>query len=193
MRKFATAAILAVCLVPSGASGSVANDPTPLSCDGKPVGFHVHRAKALIEQGYALSRIPDPAPMKRAEKKALRSHKFCVRDEGRRDRIAHYRDKAAKGYQHALAQAAPWLTKRGKALVAQYAGALASIRACESGGDYQAVDASGTYYGAYQFDFQTWGSVGGSGSPAAASPAEQDYRAALLYSQRGSSPWPVCG
>ena len=23
--------------------------------------------------------------------------------------------------------------------------------------------------------------------------AEQDYRAALLYSQAGSSPWPVCG
>ena len=72
-------------------------------------------------------------------------------------------------------------------------GTLDSIAACESGGNPAAVDASGTYYGKYQFDFGTWASVGGSGSPAAASAAEQDYRAALLYSRAGSSPWPVCG
>jgi hypothetical protein len=77
-----------------------------------------------------------------------------------------------------------------------YAGgssALASIRACESGGDYGAVSSSGTYRGAYQFDHATWQSVGGSGDPAAASPAEQDMRAQMLYEQSGSSPWPVCG
>ncbi len=72
-------------------------------------------------------------------------------------------------------------------------GTLDSIASCESGGDPTAVDASGTYYGKYQFDTGTWASVGGSGSPAAASEAEQDYRAALLYSRAGSSPWPVCG
>ena len=55
------------------------------------------------------------------------------------------------------------------------------------------VDASGTYRGKYQFDMSTWASVGGSGDPAAAPEAEQDYRAALLMSQAGSSPWPVCG
>lgn len=70
---------------------------------------------------------------------------------------------------------------------------LDAIAACESGGNPAAVDASGTYYGKYQFDTGTWASVGGSGSPAAASEAEQDYRASLLYSQAGSSPWPVCG
>ena len=31
------------------------------------------------------------------------------------------------------------------------------------------------------------------GDPAAAPESEQDYRAALLYSRSGSSPWPVCG
>ena len=72
-------------------------------------------------------------------------------------------------------------------------GTLDAIASCESGGDPTAVDASGTYYGKYQFDFGTWASVGGSGSPAAAPEAEQDYRAALLYSRAGSSPWPVCG
>lgn len=70
---------------------------------------------------------------------------------------------------------------------------LDSIAACESGGDPTAVDASGTYRGKYQFDLQTWASVGGSGDPAAAPEAEQDYRAALLMSRAGSSPWPVCG
>jgi hypothetical protein len=70
---------------------------------------------------------------------------------------------------------------------------LDGIKACESGGDYGAVSASGKYRGAYQFDQQTWQSVGGSGDPAAASPAEQDQRAAALQQQRGSSPWPSCG
>ena len=70
---------------------------------------------------------------------------------------------------------------------------LDAIAACESGGDPTAVSSDGTYRGLYQFDFGTWESVGGEGDPAAASPAEQSYRAALLYSRSGSSPWPVCG
>ena len=70
---------------------------------------------------------------------------------------------------------------------------LEAIAACESGGDPTAVSSDGTYRGLYQFDFGTWESVGGEGDPAAASPAEQSYRAALLYSRSGSSPWPVCG
>jgi soluble lytic murein transglycosylase-like protein len=68
---------------------------------------------------------------------------------------------------------------------------LDAIAACESGGDPTAVNPAG-FYGKYQFDLGTWASVGGSGNPADASEAEQDYRAALLYSQAGSSPWPIC-
>jgi soluble lytic murein transglycosylase-like protein len=70
---------------------------------------------------------------------------------------------------------------------------LEAIAACESGGNPSAVDPSGTYRGKYQFDMGTWASVGGSGDPAAASEAEQDARAAQLYAQSGSTPWPVCG
>ncbi|HEY6729888.1 MAG TPA: transglycosylase family protein [Solirubrobacterales bacterium] len=70
---------------------------------------------------------------------------------------------------------------------------LESIASCESGGDPTIVSADGSYRGKYQFDFGTWESVGGNGDPAAAPEAEQDYRAALLYAQSGSSPWPVCG
>ncbi len=70
---------------------------------------------------------------------------------------------------------------------------LESIAACESGGDPTVVSSDGSYRGKYQFDYGTWESVGGSGDPAAAPEDEQDYRAALLYAQSGSSPWPVCG
>lgn len=70
---------------------------------------------------------------------------------------------------------------------------LDSIAACESGGDPTIVSSDGSYRGKYQFSYGTWAAVGGSGDPAAAPEAEQDYRAALLYAQSGSSPWPVCG
>jgi hypothetical protein len=72
-------------------------------------------------------------------------------------------------------------------------GTLEAIAACESGGDPEAVSSDGTYRGLFQFDQGTWESVGGTGDPATAPAAEQDYRAALLYSRSGSSPWPVCG
>jgi hypothetical protein len=70
---------------------------------------------------------------------------------------------------------------------------LVAIAECESGGDPTIVSADGSYRGKYQFSFSTWESVGGYGDPAAAPEIEQDYRAALLYSRSGSSPWPVCG
>jgi len=70
---------------------------------------------------------------------------------------------------------------------------LEAIASCESGGDPTAVSSDGSYRGKYQFDEGTWASVGGSGDPAAAPEAEQDYRAALLYQRAGTSPWPICG
>ena len=70
---------------------------------------------------------------------------------------------------------------------------LESIAACESGGDPEAVSSDGSYMGLFQFDQGTWESVGGTGLPTEASAEEQEYRAALLYSRSGSSPWPICG
>lgn len=67
------------------------------------------------------------------------------------------------------------------------------LRQCESGNNYSAVSPSGKYRGAYQFSQSTWESLGGTGDPAAASPAEQDKRARMLYAARGSKPWPHCG
>lgn len=68
----------------------------------------------------------------------------------------------------------------------------AALRSCEAGGDYS-INTGNGYYGAYQFDLTTWRGVGGTGYPHQASPAEQDYRAALLYADRGAAPWPYCG
>ena len=71
-------------------------------------------------------------------------------------------------------------------------GAWAKVAQCESSGNPRAVNPAG-YYGLFQFDLQTWRSVGGSGNPINASAAEQLSRAKKLYAQRGASPWPVCG
>lgn len=68
-------------------------------------------------------------------------------------------------------------------------GLFERIRMRESGGNYAANTGNG-YYGAYQFTVGTWQGVGGSGLPSAASPAEQDMRAQMLYDRRGCSPWP---
>ena len=69
---------------------------------------------------------------------------------------------------------------------------LEAIAACESGGDPSAVSSTGSYRGKYQFSYATWAAVGGSGDPAAAPEAEQDYRAALLYQRSGPGQWPIC-
>jgi hypothetical protein len=70
---------------------------------------------------------------------------------------------------------------------------LEAIAACESGGDPTAIGGGGLYRGKYQFTFETWASVGGTGDPAAAPEAEQDARAAALLARDGAGHWPVCG
>jgi Transglycosylase-like domain len=71
-------------------------------------------------------------------------------------------------------------------------GTLEAIAQCESGGN-PSTDTGNGFHGKYQFTQSTWESVGGTGNPAAASEAEQDKRAAMLYAREGPAPWPVCG
>lgn len=68
----------------------------------------------------------------------------------------------------------------------------AALARCESGGRANLVDPP--FYGLYQFRLSTWRAVGGQGLPSDASPAEQTYRAQLLF-QRSDwrTQWPVCG
>lgn len=70
-----------------------------------------------------------------------------------------------------------------------FAQALARLRSCE--GSYTSNTGNG-YYGAYQFDIQTWGGYSGYPHAAAAPPAVQDEKAWLTYQRRGWSPWPSC-
>ncbi len=66
--------------------------------------------------------------------------------------------------------------------------AWSRLRNCESGGNYRIIAVNG-HYGAYQFDLATWRSVGGTGKPNTATPAEQNFRALYLYRMRGWQPW----
>jgi hypothetical protein len=127
--------------------------------------------------------LADAKPVKvEALQRPIESFQKAIRTEVHKLRIAH---RAALRKQHHEAFA----TLPGGVSLAT----LNSIAACESGGNPAAISSGGTYRGKYQFDYGTWESVGGHGDPAAAPEAEQDYRAALLYSRSGSSPWPICG
>lgn len=71
-------------------------------------------------------------------------------------------------------------------------GVWSQLAQCESGGNPTAVSPSGTYHGLYQFSVATWQSVGGSGLPSQASPAEQTQRAQALQARSGWGQWPAC-
>lgn len=83
----------------ASSEGAPMKEVTPLSCDGKPVDFHVERAHKLIDKGYAHSRYPDRSPISGEEKHALKDQKLCVLDDTRRAGIAEYRDHKASAYE----------------------------------------------------------------------------------------------
>jgi soluble lytic murein transglycosylase-like protein len=147
----------------------IAAVPTVAAQADSPAKGKDRRAKAKVE---LLER-----PSERLER-SIRVHEARV--ERRRERREERREARA-----------PQVASPERFGVSQ--ATLESIASCESGGDPTAVSADGTYRGKYQFDTGTWASVGGSGDPAAAPEAEQDMRAAMLYAQAGSSPWPICG
>lgn len=67
----------------------------------------------------------------------------------------------------------------------------ASVRACESGGDYK-INTGNGYYGAYQFDLQTWQANGGGKFSETADLAPkwaQDYIAFKTQQASGWGPW----
>ncbi|WP_448071203.1 G5 domain-containing protein [Georgenia yuyongxinii] len=68
----------------------------------------------------------------------------------------------------------------------------ARLAQCESGGNPTIVSANGLYHGLYQFSVGTWQSVGGTGLPSQASPAEQTQRAQALQARSGWGQWPAC-
>ena len=83
--------------------------------------------------------------------------------------------------------------KREAAAAPAVSGTLQAIAACESGGNPRAIGGGGAFRGKYQFTYETWAAMGGTGDPAAAPEAVQDRLAAKLYATAGAGQWPVCG
>ncbi len=177
-RTYSVLILIAVVVFPAAAFAATDSDPRGSSgqlrigiADAEPVGLASvtrHRHSLRTEMRAAAKRIRDARRARAARLRAARrAHAARLRREQRE----------------------AFATLPGGVSM----GTLEAIASCESGGNPAAVSADGSYRGKYQFSFETWATVGGSGDPAAASEEEQDYRAALLYAQSGSSPWPVCG
>ena len=139
----------------------------------------------------------EAAQIDREQRNTVELKRDAALYEARREAKA---ERKAKAKKRAKKRAKIARKQGGQAAAPQQAGGgtatpghLQAIAACESGGNPSAVGGGGAYRGKYQFDQQTWASVGGTGDPAAAPEAEQDKRAAMLYAKAGSSPWPVCG
>ncbi len=146
-----------------------------------PDGVETAGSGAALGASQPAAAAPLTRPARRFQR-TIRTHVQRIRAE-RRARRAERRARIEREREDAFA------TLPGGVSMAT----LEAIASCESGGSPTIVSADGSYRGKYQFSFETWASVGGSGDPAAAPESEQDYRAALLYAQSGSSPWPVCG
>jgi hypothetical protein len=190
-RKIPAVAVAAALTLPGAA---VAADPLDLRFAGEPtvaeqMQAHRHHQvhRQLVRRYQGLTGERRRAWSVQRLQKEIRAEKR-ERRERRAQRRAARQAQAATPQAQAAAPQAP--ASHGQAAVP---GHLAAIAACESGGDPSAVGGGGAYRGKYQFDHQTWASVGGSGDPAAASEAEQDMRAAMLYQRAGASPWPTCG
>lgn len=82
-------------------------------------------------------------------------------------------------------------TKLTNTFNGDFGGALARLRSCESGGTYSRNSGNG-YYGAYQYDIQTWGGYKGYANASLAPPNVQDEKAWETYKRRGWQPWPSC-
>lgn len=66
-----------------------------------------------------------------------------------------------------------------------------ALAQCESGGNWS-INTGNGYYGGLQFSQSSWNAAGGTGSPAAASKAEQIRVAENLLAMQGWGAWPAC-
>lgn len=138
-----------------------------------------------------------------ALKRNVRLARLVARHEGRRLRPAYAR-KASTRSLRAIQRSNYLLRRELRQLRRERAwfrlayrrvprSTLDAIASCESHRNPRAIGGGGRYRGAFQMTFDIWSAVGGKGDPAAASLAEQYYRAALIYTRYGAGQWPVCG
>jgi hypothetical protein len=193
----AVALAIALLVAPAALAATQADDPPSPTRTAlhAPVAGHLsvaaqmraaHRANLQRDLTRRAVRLAPRAKLSRtAERRRLRGQapaKIRARIGELKHRIRELR----------RARAARAARARARAQAPAASPVLEAIAQCESGGN-PATDTGNGFYGKYQFTMSTWASVGGSGNPAQASEAEQDRRAAILYSQAGASPWPVCG
>ena len=189
MNRKLLASALAVCVLSTPVAIAVADEtdskintatagPTDVAAD------HKNETRKNIVAWHRAEARREARREARAERKAK-----ARKRAKKRAKLA--RQRAAQGQVAAAAAPAPQQSAGGGGGGAAPAH-LESIAACESGGNPGAVGGGGAYRGKYQFDQQTWASVGGSGDPAAAPEAEQDARAAELYARTGGAAWPNC-
>ena len=191
--KTTTALALASAMiaVPAAAAATAADDPpSPLRAALRaPVAGHLTVAAHMRAEARA-NRVQD------LTRRAVRlAHRVANARDERFAAAAERRRLRGQAPAEVLARMRDLRRERRRAVREARAPAaspvLEAIAACESGGN-PATDTGNGFYGKYQFSLETWAAVGGSGNPAQAS-GEQDKRAAILYAQAGSSPWPVCG
>ena len=140
------------------------------------------------------ARIAQAAKQADAAKKLAAARKAA--DEARKADAAQKAAAARRATESATAARAAPAPRSGDPTAEQWA----RLRDCESAGNYSATSAGGRFRGAYQFDQATWDQAAQAYfpnllgvDPAAASPADQDAVALVLFRQRGTSPWPRCG
>lgn len=182
MKYAAVGAVVAALTLPAAASA----DARPPICDKHPV---LRTAKGSVERankGWNARKVKTNDEAIRR----VRVQRRCAPSKKGRRHVRGAIDHSRHKYKRAVEAAA---NPYPEPTSLRYYHELYAIAGCESGHDPQAVSPDGTYRGLFQFDYGTWGTVGGSGDPAAASVEEQYYRADLLYQSRGSQPWPVCG
>lgn len=158
MRRLAILTVLTACLVGLGGGegqAAPAQDLTPNSCDGKSAAFHKKRAFKLINKGYALSRWQDRTPITDSERRSLKDHKFCLKRSKARASIADYRASKASRFRS---------YRRIRLLTPYYGGGSWwaipwYVVACESGGDWGAVNPSSGAFSPYQLLPSTYAGV----------------------------------
>lgn len=109
------------------------------------------------------------------------------RARARAQALARQQARAAAAAQAVYSSATAWANSPDAIKVSN----------CESGGSRTATRYEGnvhdpynpSYRGKWQMGYAEWANEGGSGDPAAASEAEQDYRAWKYWLQSGWRPW----
>ena len=177
----ATALLATPATLALGATGPVLIDSHPLQA---PLAGHLQISEHLSETGHRLAlhrvlRVARKVARTRGHRLPFGyAHRWQGWSAARLDRTERRLRRQLRSLRRAQAAVSP---------------ALEAIAACESGGNPRAIGGGGAYRGKYQFSYGAWAAVGGSGDPAAASVAEQDKRASLLYARSGPGQWPVCG